>query len=115
MVYKEPSQISSSLIYTAMPRVGRKDIFFLLTLQKRRSKLNKSPIANTVHVVSEIAQKRIQVLRAFFVALRDTPKYFPWSELCGNQGLSTPGLRGGMVLGISACLATAGPPDGTDS
>lgn len=66
-------------------------------------------------MVSEIAQKRTQVLRAFFVALRDTPKYFPWSELYGNHGPSTTGLRGGVVLGIPACLAAAGPPDGTDS
>lgn len=114
MAYKEPSQISSSLICTAMPRVGRKDIFPLI-LQKRRSKLNKSPIAHTVHLVSEIAQKRTHVLRAVFVAFRDTSKYFPWSKLYGSHGPSTTGLRGGAVLGIPACLVAAGPPDGTDS
>lgn len=113
MAYKEPPQISS-LIYTAMPRVGRKDSF-PFTLQKRNSKLNKSQIAHTVHMVSEIAQKRTQVLCAFFVALRDTPKYFPWRELYGSQGPSTRGLRGGVELGMPACLAAAVPPDGMDS
>lgn len=66
-------------------------------------------------MVSEIAQKRTQVLRACFVALRDTLKYFPWSELYASLGPRTLGLRGGVELGIPACLAAAVPPDGMDS